>query len=190
MHPVHVFHQVGDLGGILRRQAVARRIRDIDHRRPRLDHRFDHPGQVFVIRPAGVFGIELDVLDEPFGVLHRRHGPFQHLFAGGVEFIPDMFVGGSDTGVDPPATGIFQGVGGHFDIFLHGTREGADGRLMDRPRNLAHGVEVPGARHRETGLQHVDSEQFELTRHFDLLDRIELTTWHLLTVAQGGIEDI
>ena len=55
--------QILDFRPVLVRHAITGGIGNIDYRRPGLDHRFHHPGEVFVIGPAGIFGIKLDIPD-------------------------------------------------------------------------------------------------------------------------------
>ncbi len=83
----YVVDQPGDLIAVLVGEAIAGRIGDIDDRGACGDHGFDHPGEVFVVGAAGVFGIEFDVVDEVTGPFDGLDGALQDLFAGGVEFV-------------------------------------------------------------------------------------------------------
>ena len=81
LHAVHVFHEVLDFCAVFTGQAVARRVGNVDYRGAGFDHGFHHARQVFIVGAAGVFGIELDVLDIALGVLDGRYGAFEDFLA-------------------------------------------------------------------------------------------------------------
>ena len=87
---VDMLHEVLDLFTILARQTVARRVGDVDHRSTCLDDRLHHPGEVFVLRPSGILGIELHIVDETACILHGSHRTLDDFFPVGVELVTDV----------------------------------------------------------------------------------------------------
>ncbi len=184
-----VVHEEGDLLSVLVRQTITGGIGNIDDGGAGGDDGFDDTGQVIVVGAACVFCIEFNVVDEILCPFHGLDGAVENLFAGGVEFIFDMRVGGADAGVDAGSPGGFECLCGHFDIFLHGAAKAADGGVFDNPGYFFHGMEVTGAGDGETGFYDIYAKGFELEGQFDLFPGVELTAGHLFSVAEGGIKD-
>ena len=185
-----VFDQIADLRSVLLRQAVARRVGDVDHRGAGRNGRFDHAGEVFGFGPAGVFGVELHVFDIAFGVFYRVDSRFEYLFGRRTQFVVDVLGRDADTGVDPLVPGQPQGVGRYVDVLAYGARERADRRLGDGLRNFEHGVEVSWAGDRESRLDDVHAEAFQQLGDLDLFDRVQLAAGNLLAVAERGVENV
>ncbi len=78
----HVVDQVGDLFAILVRQAITGSIRDIDRCSTGSDDGFHYPGQVFIVGPACIFGIELHIICKVAGPFYGLGSALQDLLAG------------------------------------------------------------------------------------------------------------
>ena len=81
--PVDVGHMLDDAPderAKLLRRGVAGRIGDVDHRRPGVNDRFQHPVEILRVGAARILGVVLHILDELFGVPDRVHAPRQRLF--------------------------------------------------------------------------------------------------------------
>ena len=189
MDVADVFHQVFDFPPVLLRQAVSGRVGDIDHRSARFNDRFDDARQVFVVGPAGVFGVEFDVFDIFLRVFHGSYGPFDDLFGGRFELVVNMRVGHADPGMDPLMFGQRQRVGGYVDVFLYGASQRADRGIRNRLRNFAHRIEVARTRNRETCFQDIYAQFFQGAGYFYLFNRIQLATGNLFSVAQRRVEN-
>ena len=100
-----------------------------------------------------------------------------------------MKIGGADAGMDAGAFGVFEGLGGHFDVFFHGAAQTADGGIFNDLGDLLHGMKVSGAGDGEAGLDDIHAQGFQLQGQFDLFLRIELTARHLFSVAEGGVKN-
>ena len=105
---VYVINQIFDLGSVFFRKAIPRSIRNIHHRSSSLDNGFHYPGQVFIVRTAGILRIKLYILYVPACILHCCHCPFDDFLTCRIEFISDMRIRCTDTGMDTLALGIFQ----------------------------------------------------------------------------------
>jgi len=185
-----VFHQKFDLLSIYVGEAIAGGVWDIDHGGTRLDDGFDHFGQVDVVGAAGVFGVEFHVVHKFAGVLHTGDGSFQNVVLVGIEFVLDVVIGGSDTGVDTTALGILEGFGSHFDVFLNGAGQGTDYRPGYSLADLNHRVKVPGTRNRKTGLNDIDPQVFQGLGHLYLFYGIQLAAGHLFAVPERGVKHV
>jgi len=75
-----IVDQILYLGSVLFRKTVTGSVRDIHHCRPGRYHSLDHPCKVLVLRPAGIFCIELHIIHIFPGIFHRRDRPLQNLF--------------------------------------------------------------------------------------------------------------
>ena len=128
---VDMINKILDLLTVLLRQAITRGIGDVDNGGSCLDDSLDHTCQILVVGTAGILGIELYVLDEPFRIFHSLYGTFDDLFTIAVELVLDVEVTGAYTCMDALMLRILQGLYRHIDVFLHSTRKRTD----SRPRN-------------------------------------------------------
>ena len=186
--PVHMLHQVLDLGSEFLWETVARRVGDVHDGRARLDHGFHHTGEELIVGAAGVLRVEFHVLDVLLRVLDGPDGPLQHLFPGGIELVPDVRVGRTDSGVDPAPLGVLERLRGHVDVLFHGPRQRADRGPGHRLGDLHHRVEITRAGDRETGLDDVHTEELQGLGDLDLLHGVQLTSRDLFPVAERGVE--
>ena len=182
--------EIFDLRTIFRRKAIPGGIRNVDNGGPGIDNGLDHSRKVFIVSPSGILSIELHVVRELSRVTHRLHGALEDFLAVGVELVADMGVGRAYAGMDTAVLGIFQCLGGDFNILLHRPCQGADGRPGDRLRNLDDRVEITRAGDRETSLDNIHPKGLESLGDLDFLNRVELTPGHLLPVPQGSVEEI
>jgi hypothetical protein len=122
--------------------------------------------------------------------LNGGNALFEDLFAGGVELMLDVDVGGAQARVDALAFGVLEGFGGTFDVSLDGAGQGADHRVGHGAGYFHHRVEVAGAGDGEAGLDDVHAQGFEFAGNFNLFGGGELAARYLFAVAQGGIENV
>ncbi len=187
---VHVVAQVFNLGAVFLRKAVARGVGDVHDRGAGLDDGFHHPGQEFILGPAGIFGIELNVFHIFLGILDGPDGPLQDFFPGGIEFILDVGIGRADSGVDAFVFGILQGLGGYVDILFYRARKGADGGPGHGLGNLDDRIEIAGAGNGEPRFDNIHAQTFQCLGHLDFLYGIQLASGDLFAVTQRGVEKI
>ena len=189
MNAVHMLHQIFYLRTILTGKAVTGGIGNIHHRSARFDNGFHHTRQVFVIRASGIFGIEFDILYIAAGILHCRHGTFDNLLAVGIEFISDVRVGSTDTGMNTFMLGKLQSFRRHVNIFLYGTCQGANRRPRHSFGNLNHRVKVTRTRNGESRLNHIHAQRFQLPCHLNFFHCIQLASRNLLAIAERCVEN-
>ena len=127
MNTVDMFHQISYLRAILIRQAIPRCIGNIHHSSTCLDNSFYHPCQIFIIRSACIFGIELYIIHILTCILYGSHCTLYNFFAIGIEFILNVRVRCTDTSMNAFMLGKLQSLCRHINIFLYGTCQGADG---------------------------------------------------------------
>ena len=158
-------------------------------RSARFDNGFHHTRQVFVIRASGIFGIEFDILYIAAGILHCRYGTFDNLLAVGIEFISDVRVGSTDTGMNTFMLGKLQSFRRHVNIFLYGTCQGANRRPRHSFGNLNHRVKVTRTRNGESRLNHIHAQRFQLPCHLNFFHCIQLASRNLLAIAERCVEN-
>src|SRR5687767_7403899 len=100
-----------------------------------------------------------------------------------------MEIRSADAGMDPGAAGVFEGLGGYFNIFLHGTAEAANSSIFNDLCDLVDRFEIARAGDRESGFNNINSEAFQLKGKANFFSCIKFATWHLLAIAQGSVED-
>ena len=127
MNTVDMFHQISYLRAILIRQAIPRCIGNIHHSRTCLDNSFYHPCQIFIIRSACIFGIELYIIHILTCILYGSHCTLYYFLAIGIKFIFNVRVRCTDTSMDTFMLGKLQSLCRHINIFLYGTCQGTDG---------------------------------------------------------------
>ena len=190
VYAIDMLHEVADLLAELTRQTVAGRVRNVDHRGAGFDDGLHNACQILVVGASGILAVELHVLHVAFGVLRGGNSALDELFAVRSELILNVVVARADARVDTFATGILEGLRRHVDVFLDAAGEGANHGPGDGFRDFDDRLEVAWAGDGESGFENVYAERLEGFGDFDLFDRIELATGHLLAVAQGGVEDV
>ena len=189
VNPIHIVDKVLDLGGVLGRETVACRVRNIHDRSPGPDGRLDHSGKILIVRTPGVLSVEFHILNILLGIFHSPDGTLKNLLPGGIELVLYVGVGSSDPCVYPLVLGVFEGFRGHIDVFLHGTCQSADRRPSDGLGNLHDRIEISGTGNRETSLYDIDPQLFKGLCHLDFLHSVELAPRHLLAITQSGVKN-
>ena len=189
VNPVHIVNKVLDLGGVLGRETVACRVRNIHDRGPGLDGRLDHSGKVLIVRTPGVLSVEFHILDIFLGIFHCSDGPLKNLLPGGIELVLYVGVGSPDPCVYPLVLGVFESLRGHINVLLDRSCQSADRRPSDGPGNLHDRIEISGAGNRETSLYDIDPQLFKSLCHLDFLHSVELAPRHLLAITQSGVKN-
>src|SRR5580658_1615424 len=78
----NMVYQKSDFFTILVRQAVSRRIRDINGGRSGSYYRFNYTRQKIIIGSAGIFGIKFNIISIFSCPFYGLNGPFQDFFPG------------------------------------------------------------------------------------------------------------
>ena len=86
--------------------------------------------------------------------------------------------------------GIFQSIGGYSDIILYRAGQRAYRRPGHCLGYLYYRIKITGTRHRETSLNHINSQAFQRPGHFDFLNRVQLTTGHLLSISESSVKNV
>ena len=189
---IDVLHQVLDAIAIFPRHVEARGVGDVDHGGARLDGRLDHLGQILVGGAAGVFGIELDVVDVLARVLDRMHAAIDCLVQGhALELVLEVLRGDADARVDAGTCGNLQRVGAHVDVALDRACQAADDRLVaDDLGNVLHRLEVTRRGDGKARFDDVDAEAQELSGDHELFLCVHARTRGLLPIAERRVENV
>ena len=99
-----------------------------------------------------------------------------------------MVVRSSDTCVDALQPGIMQSIHSQVDILLHCTCQSTKSRFSHDFRYLHYGLVVARTGNRKTTLDDIHLHSLEHLCKLDLLNRIQLTSWHLLTISERRIK--
>ena len=186
---IDVFVEVLYLLAVLVGRAEASRVGNVADRSASLRDGVDDASQVLIVRAASILGIELHVLDVALGVLHGCHGTLDDFLGRRVELVSDVALAGADTCVDALVLGVLQGISSAVDVLLHGSRQSTNRRPSHGLAYLNYTIEVAGTADWEASLDNIHAKRFELLGNLNLLYRIELTSWHLLAVAQRCVEN-
>ena len=124
---IHILVEVLYLLTILVGSTETCGIGDVAHGSTCLAYCLYDTGKVFVVSTSCILGIELHVLHIALGILHGSHGTLYDFLWSAVEFILDMRRACTNTRMYTAALGILQSLGGHVNIFLHGTCQCTDG---------------------------------------------------------------
>ena len=150
----------------------------------------DDAHEELLVGAAGVLRVELDIVHEAAGVLHRVHGALDGLVLGEAELVTQMAGGHAQTRMDARALRRAQGLGRNLDIAVDGAGEAADGAgVAGDAADLLHALEVARAGDGEPRLDDVDLHAHELAGDDELFLGVHACAGRLLAVAQGGIED-
>ena len=188
---VHALAQVGDARTEGPRHVVTGRVGDVHHGGTRLHGCLDDAAEEILVRTAGVLGVELDVVHERAGELHRVHGALNRLVLREMQLVAQMARRNAQAGMDARALGGLERLGCNLDVFVDGTREAAYGALVARDTaNLGDTLEVAGAGDGEARLDNIDVHADELPRDDELFLGVHAGAGRLLAIAQGRIEDV
>ena len=189
VNTVHMLHQIVYLRAILRRQAISGRIWDIHYRSPRLDDRFHHTRQIFIIRTSRIFGVKLHILHKAAGIFHSSHRTFYNLLASGIELILDVRVGSTDTRMDTFVLGKSQGFRRHINILLYGACQRTNRGPCHSFWYFNHRIEVARTRNGKSRFNYIHAQRFQLFGHLNLFHCIQLASRNLLTIAERCVEN-
>jgi hypothetical protein len=92
--------------------------------------------------------------------------------------------------MDTASFGMLQGIGGYINVFFHGAGEGTDGGPGHGFGYFHHRVEVAGAGNGKASFYYIHAELLQRFGYFYFLYSIQLAAGHLLSIAQGGVENV
>ena len=153
------------------------------------DHRLEHTAEEVRVAAVAVFGAELDVTDQIARKAHRLLGLFQHLVRRHAQLLFHVQRAGGNERVDARTVGTLERFRGPRDVPVIGTRQRADGRILDRIGNDLHCIEIAVGAGSKPGFDHVHLQTLELARNAQLLVLGHRGAGGLLAVAQGGVEN-
>ena len=181
---------VGEEAGVLRRQRVADRVRQVDDRRARLDRDAADARGERRVGAGRVLAGELDLVGERRRVSDGPACLLHDLLRLEAELLLHVKRARREKDVNAGAARVGESLGCGVDIGLHRADERGDGWAGDRARDGADAFEVAGGCAREPGLDHVHAEPLELQGDLRLVMRLQGDAGRLLTVAQRRIEDL
>ena len=183
-----VDHATDQLAELVR-QAVARRVGDVDDVGPGGDHRLHRLDQVVGIRATRVLGRILHLVAQEARVLDHLRSALQHLRTRHAQLAVDVHVGDRQHDVDLRILRILQRAPYRVDVLAHRARERSHRRAADLACDPPARFEVARRRDRESRLDHVHAQLLQLARDAKLGVRVEVEPGRLLAVAQRGVED-
>jgi hypothetical protein len=116
--------------GVLFRDPVADRVRDVDRRCARVDGRLHHLAEILQVRARSVLGRELDVLGVALRAPHGGDGHLQHLFPRPSQLVLEVDIRGRHEGMDAPLRGTLDRLAGRVDVFRLCPRQRRDRRPL------------------------------------------------------------
>ncbi len=128
VHAFYIFHQEFDFISEFPWQAVPCCIGNIYYRSSGFDNRFHHTCQIHIIGTSGIFAIKFHIFHILFGILYSCNGTFQNFFLSRVEFMFNMKLRSSDTGMNTFVLCVLECFGGYIYIFLNSTCQRANRR--------------------------------------------------------------
>ncbi len=186
---LHVMLDGGDQPPELIRDGEPDRVRDVDRRGTRRNHRLQHLEQELRLRARRVFRRELDVAGIFLRILHRPHRLSQDLILGFAQLVFHVDRRGRQEHVDPLLRRRLKRLGGRVDVGGQRTGQRADGGTLDGLRDLADRSCVAGRGDGEAPLDHVDAQTGQLPRDLELLVRLQAGAGALLPVPQRRVEN-
>ena len=186
---IHMLHQVLNFLTVFVRKTIARGVWNVANRSTSFHNSIDDACQIFVVSTTCVLCIEFHILHVTLRIFHSSSGTLNDFLTCGIELILDVRIARTDTRMDALMLGIFQGIGSHVDVLLHGTCQGTNRWPCHCFRNLYHRIEIAWRRNWETGLDDIHTQHFQLLCHLYLLNSIQLAAWHLFTISQCGVEN-
>ena len=122
--------QLADGVGVLVRNGVADRVRNVDGACPGVDGSLDDAAEEIDLRAAGVLAGKLHVGAQAARLLHRAHCLLHHLVRLHAQLVLHVDRAGGDKGVDAPGVGAGQRFGSAFDVGIDGARQAAHGAVL------------------------------------------------------------
>src|ERR1700676_3031431 len=171
------------------RHRVTHRIRQIQHRRPRVHRHLASLAQEPNIRAPRILGGKLHFRHAVPPVANHRANRFQRLRARHVQLHAQMQIRGRQENVQSRLNRRLQRIHRRIDILLLRARQRRDRHVAHFPRNRTHPFQVATRRNRKSRLNHVHAQLRKLPRQADFFLRVHRKTRRLLAVAQCRIEN-
>ena len=187
---VDVLDDVTDQRRVLLGHAVADGVGDVQRGGAVAHRELAHLDEEVDVGAAAVLGRELDVVAVALGAGDGTRRLLLHLLLGHPELLLHVDRRRRDEDVDARLGRVLHRFPRAVDVLERGARQRGDGRAADGLADGLHRLEVALAGDREAGLDHVDAEASELLRDLELLADVERDARRLLTVPQGGVEDL
>ena len=181
--------QLADGVGVLVRNGVADRVRNVDGACAGVDGSLDDAAEEIDLRAAGVLAGKLHVGAQTARLLHRAHCLLHHLVRLHAQLVLHVDRAGGDKGVNAPGVGAGQRFGSAFDVGIDGARQAAHGAVLDVVGDQLHRGEIAGAGDGEARLDHVYLQPLQRPGDAQLFLTGHGRAGTLLAVAQGGVED-
>ena len=122
-----MLHQILYLLSIFLWEAIACSVRDVTYCRTSLHHSLNDTCKILIVGSAGIFSIELNVLNELLSILHGSNSTLNDFLTVGIELIFDVRVTCAYTRVYSLALSILQRLNGNINVLLNGSCECTDG---------------------------------------------------------------
>ena len=114
----------------------------------------------------------------------------QHLLRAHFQLILHVHRGSGDEEMDARVCGVLHGVPGAIDILVSGAGKRGHGAVLHGPGDFGNGFNVAGGGDGEAGLDYVHLQAFQALGNLQLFFQVHAAAGGLLTIAQGGIENL
>ena len=171
------------------RHAETRCVWDVTNGSTSLTYSIDHTSQILVVSTTCILGIELYIVNKATCILHCCDSTLDDFLTVAVEFVLDVRITRTDTGMNTLTLRILQGLNSHIDIFLDGTGQCTDCWPCHSLRDFDNRVVVAWTGYRESCLNDIDSQHLQLLGNLNLLYRVELATRYLFAITQCCVKN-
>ncbi len=140
-----MLHEIFYLLAILLWETVTCGVGYVAHRGTSLDNGLYNTCKILIVGSAGIFSIELNVLNELLSILHGSNSTLNDFLTIGIELIFDVRVACAYTRVYSLALSILQRLNGNINVLLNGSCECTDGWPRYSLGNLNNRIEIARA---------------------------------------------
>ena len=189
LEALHLVEQISNQCAELLGQGITHRVRNVDRRRSRGDHRFDHIAEVIPVRPRGIHRGKLDVGRVAPGMSDGGPGLFQSLISRLFQLILQVNVRRGHEGMNARVGRLLDGLPGAVDIVRICPGKTRNLATPDLPGDLLDGKEIPLRGNGKSGLDDIHTQFFQLSCDAEFFLQVHAAPRRLLAVSERRVED-
>ena len=174
---------------ILVRDTETSGVRNIANSCSCLRNGINNSGKILIVSTTSILRIELHIFHIPLRILHGSHGTLDNLLWSGVELIAYMAFRSANASMYSLMLRILKCFCCHINILFYCTCECTDGWPCHGLTDFYYTIEIAWAGDRESRLYDVYSQRLKLLCDLNFLYCVQLTSWYLLAVAEGGVKN-
>src|SRR6059036_103236 len=174
---------------IFRRRLITNRIRHVDNRRARINHRIEDRTHVIDFRAAGILGRKFDLVAHLARALDSLDGDIESFTTTLVQLVLQVNIACRQKCMNARMRGALQRLPAAIDIRGHGASQPGNRCAANLGSNSFHRLKVAFRGDRESRFDHIHLKAFKLPCHPQLLFDVHTEAGSLYSISQCRVEN-